>query len=170
MRELALLAGIAVLLGGARARADTDYFGQDAPPGDEQIAFRVERSRTTKQRVLIASLLGGAAVAGGIGLYYHLDSRDKSGEVEAVGEHSGRIYTPAVDAVRRGALDSRDRAIVGYAAGGLLLAGAVVALYVTDPGSETVTLSDDRTPPDPVVPVSILALPGGAGVAAGWRF
>jgi hypothetical protein len=190
MRAVALIAGLAVGFGGAVERAaqagsdraaeatsgegtggeGTDYFGQDAPPEPEQISFRVDQPRTTRQRLLIGALLVGAAAAGGVGLLYHLDSRDKSNQVEAVGQHTGRVYSAEVDELRRGALASRDRAILGYAAGGLLLGGAGVAFYLTDPGDRRVTVGGDRPPPAPVVPVSVRFTPGGAVVRARWRF
>ena len=148
-----------------------DYFGSEAPPDD--IAFRTDKPRTRNQRIALASLFGGAALFGGVGLAFHLDSRSKSDQVSAVGEHTGRVYTEDVDATRRGALRSRTLAMVGYGVGAACLTAAVITLFVTQPGTEVVTVGKDKKkPPPPTVPVpmSVTPLPGGGMVAAAWTF
>jgi hypothetical protein len=168
--RILILAALLAVAAPTAARAQTDYFGGDAPP--EDITFRTDKSRTTRQRILIAGLFGGAAVMGGVGLGFHLDSRSKSDQVSAVGDHTGRIYTPEVDDTRRAALRSRTLAIVGYGAGGALLVAGVIAYFVTEPGTRVVTVGKHKQdqPPPPPVPVSVAPLPGGAMAAAAWSF
>lgn len=153
MRSLALAVALAVA-------APAIARGQAA----DSMSFEVDKERTTRQRVLIGSLLGGALAASGIGLLFHVDSRDKSDQVSASGPHTGRIYTRSVDDTRRAALRSRNVAIGAYGvAGGLVIASLVVFL-VTDPGTETIVLGE-RLPAIGVEPVA-----GGALVAGGWTF
>lgn len=169
MRLPALIVGLAVVASALPAHADGDYFN-DASEGKE-ITFQLDRPRTSGQRLLIGGLLAGAALSAGVGLYFHLDSRDKTGDVEAVDQHTGRIYTEEVAATRSGAFSSRRWAIAGYAVGGLFIAGTVVALAITDPGKERITVGKDGAePPAPVMPVSILMVPGGALVGGAWSF
>lgn len=164
----AVLCGLLALSAGPPpARAQGDYFGKDAP--EEKVTFRKYKDRTPGQRLVIGSLFAGAALFSGIGVYFTLDSRSKANDVGAVGEHTGLIYTPEIDETREGALRSRKFAIVSYTIGGVFLAGAIAALYVTDPGSEVVSIGDEE-PPKPPVPVSVTALPGGAMVEGTWRF
>lgn len=121
----------------ATAQAE-DYFGGDGPP---PMTFRTEKSRTRNQRLLLAGLFGGAVVTGGAGVLFHLDSRSKSDQISALPpDHTGRIYTDEVDDTRRGALRSRTLAAVGYGAGAAFLIAGVVAWYLTEPGTEVVTV------------------------------
>jgi len=169
MKQLVSAMVVAALLAPAASASAGDYFGKDAP--SDQITYRVDNPRTTRQRIVLGVLFGGAALAGGIGLAFHLDSRSKSDDVTETGELSGRTYDQAVDATRRGALRSRTRAIVAYGLGGALAAAGVVALVLTDPGSRQVKVGrkQQETVPSPIVPVSLLDVQpvlvrGGAGV------
>lgn len=169
MKRLVSAMVVAALLAPAASASAGDYFGQDAP--SHEISYRVDNPRTTRQRIVLGALFGGAALASGIGLAFHLDSRSKSNDVTETGELSGRTYDPAVDATRRGALRSRTRAIVAYGIGGALAAAGVVALILTDPGSHEVKVGKKKqeSVPPPTVPVSLLdvqpvLLRGGAGV------
>jgi len=149
------------------ALAGGDYFGEDAP--EDQITFRKYKERTNKQRLFVGALLGGAVLFGGVGVYFNLDARSKSDEVSVVGSHTGQIYTQELEDTRSGALSSRNFAIASYSVGGLFLIGAAVAFYMTDPGSEVLTVGNEK-PPEPAVPVTVAPIPGGAVVGGTWRF
>lgn len=154
-----------------RPAAADDYFGGQAP--DEDIQFRMDKPRTDKQLVVIGSLMGGAAVFGGVGLGFHLRSRSLSNEISAVADHTGRIYDQTIDDKRSSAGVARTVSIVSYSIGGAFLIAGAVALYVTEPGTEVVTVGKERQPPPPPPPVSRLWLapgPDGAVVGTGWRF
>src|SRR5687768_16841315 len=93
-----LVAGVvaaAVAAAPAHAAADDppppDYFAQQPAPGE--LKFRESRHRPRGQVALIAGLAGGALLAGGLGLWFHLDSRDAADEVSAIGELTGRAWT-----------------------------------------------------------------------------
>jgi hypothetical protein len=168
--RILLLAALAVAAAPSVAHAQ-DYFGGDAPP--EEITYRTDKPRTRNQRILLAGLFGGAALFGGAGLAFNLDSRSKSNQVSAVGDHTGRVYTDDVDDTRRGALRSRTLAIVGYSAGGACLIAGVIAFFVTEPSTEVVTVGKDKNKPPtptPTVPMSVTPLPGGGMVGAAWSF
>jgi hypothetical protein len=153
------------------AHADSnDYFGKDAP--DEHISFQVDKSRTKKQKIVIASLAAGAVVFGGTGLLFHLDSRSAANEVGAVGLHTGMTYTPELDDTRSRAYSSRTFAIVGYSVGGAFVVATVVALIVTQPGSERYTVGSDEDESSPPVVSGLTVVPavGGAYVGGTWSF
>ncbi len=169
MKRLLSATVVAVLLAPAASASAGDYFGQDAPSGE--ISYRVDNPRTTRQRIVLGALFGGAALFGGVGVAFHLDSRSKSNAVTETGDLSGRTYDQAVNATRRAALRSRTRAIVAYGLGGALAAAGVVALILTEPGSREVKVGkkQQQSVPPPTVPVSLLdvqpmLLRGGAGV------
>ncbi|HUH02468.1 MAG TPA: hypothetical protein VML75_10755 [Kofleriaceae bacterium] len=151
------------------ACADTDYFGEDAPTQD--ISFRTDIPRTRNQRIVIASLFGGAALFGAVGVGFHLDSRSKSDAVSALGDHTRVTWDDSHESTRSSALRSRTLAIVGYSAGGVLLVAGTIALYLTEPGTNVVTVGDEaETAPSPVVPVSLVPVRGGAVVGGTWSF
>jgi hypothetical protein len=169
MRLIALIVGLVVVVSAVPAHADNDYFKDDS--ANQEVTFQVDRARTSRQRLLIGSLFAGAALCAGGGLYFHLDSRAKTNDVEAVDQHTGRIYTEEVADTRSQAFSSRRWAIAGYGVGGLLVVGAVVAFALTDPGKERITVGKDSPePPAPVIPVSVLMVRGGAMVGGAWSF
>lgn len=146
------------------ARADTDYFGNEAPK--EGVTFKVEGSRTRTQRIWLGGLGGATALAGGLGLYFHLDSRDASNEVSTSRSTLGAGYTYTLEreATRERALRSRNIAIGAYAVGGVLLVSTIVALVKTQPASAEVRVRSA----DPAT--SVVPLPGGAFAARTWSF
>src|SRR5688500_4877422 len=133
---------LATLAGAAPARAQpADYFQQG---GTGDLTFTVDRERCTRQRVLIASLFGSSVLFGGVGVLFHIDSKNKSDEVSTdAGRHSGRIYTDELDDIRSAAIRSRNLAIASYAVGGGFLVGTLVAYLLTDPGQETVQVGTE---------------------------
>lgn len=104
-----------------------------APAGGDRAAWR---------RVLAWSLLGGAVVAGGIGVWQQLGSRDSQSSFDG-------IATCGSDAPMRGAdprcaalygdyQSRRTRAYIGYGVAALLAAGATT-LFILDGGEPTGT-------------------------------
>lgn len=159
----ALAVALAVLLGPTVARAD------DAAP----MTFEVDKERTTRDKLMIASFGAGALVFGGIGLLFHLDSRAKSDEVSASGRHTGLTYTDAVDDTRRDALRSRNLTIASYGIGAGLLVTTFVVYLVTDPGTETITLDGAQAAGPagpPAMAIGLEPVAGGAIATGGWRF
>lgn len=150
-----LAAGALVAALALPARAD-DYFSQE-----EEITFEIDRSRSRGERITVASLLGGAVVAGGVGVLFTLDAADKADEVSATGKHSGLVYTPEREETRRDAIRSRRFAIAGYAVGGGLLVAGITAFILTDPGTETMLVSS-RT--------ALVPTDGGFFAARSWSF
>jgi hypothetical protein len=158
----------AVLAAASPAHAD-DLFGTKRDT--DTVTVRRSRERCLRQKVLVGGLFGGAVVAVGAGLYFHMQSRDASNEVAAIGESTALTWTSERQETYDAALRDRTRAIVGYSAGGALLIGAVVALILTDPGTEVVKVGPKQEPePAAPAPVSFGLLPGGAYAEAGWRW
>lgn len=171
VRSISALSLLLATLGGAApARAQpADYFQQG---GTGNLTFTVDRERCTRQRVLIASLFGSSVLFGGVGLLFHIDSRNKSDEVSTnAGRHSGRIYTDELDDTRSAAIRSRNLAIASYAVGGGFLVGTLVAYLLTDPGHETVQVGTEAVGGGGAG-ARLLVEPteGGALVGGDWRF
>jgi hypothetical protein len=167
VRRFAAL-GVTLLLVAWSARAGAqDYFQQG---GSEALTFKVERERTTRQKVLIGSLFGGSVLFAGVGLLFHIDSKHKSDEVSTdAGHHTGQVYTEELDDTRRAALRSRNFAIASYALGGGLLVGTFVAYLLTDPGEETIRVGTEAADGSGA---RLLVAPtdSGALVGGSWRF
>jgi hypothetical protein len=156
---IALVAAAGVAVAAVPARADTDYFG--AKPAPTEIKYRKARSRTAGQKLTIGGLAAGGVLAGAVGLYFHLDSRDAADELSADAEIVG-TWTADRQATYDRAGSSGIKAIVGYSVGALLLGGAVVALWKTEPGEDEVVLTTRRAAPT-LEPVA-----GGAVVGGVW--
>lgn len=133
---------LAIALAAAPARADTDYFSE--APETSAVKVRRGKSRTPAQRVTIAALLGGAAVAGGIGVWFHLDSRAAADEVSADSDRPVATWTTGHQATYDRIDRSGTKAIVGYSVAGALLAGAIAYAFETRPGEEEVVLEPTR--------------------------
>jgi len=141
----AVLAAVA-LAPAAPALADepppaSDYFQK--APSSTAITFRTPGRRTTGQRVLVWGLLGGAAVAGGVGVWFHLDSYRAAGEVSEDSMSSG-VWTDEHQATYDRAGTSGTVAIVGYSVSAALLVGSAVAAWLTQPADQAVTLEPVR--------------------------
>jgi hypothetical protein len=130
------------------------------------LTFELDRERTFRQKMLIASFGAGALVVGGVGVLFHLDSRDKADAVSASGNHTGRIYDGDVDDTRRAALRSRALTIASYGLAGGLLVTTLVLYVVTDPGTETITLDEAQAR----LPITIAPVTGGAVADLAWGF
>ena len=112
--------------------------------------IQVQGERSLKNIAILASIAGAGALAGGIGLYYNLDSRSASDQVSA---HlpTGKVWTPELQATFDRAHDSAVKAEVFYGVGAALVIGAAVGLIVTEPKTETIVIHP-------------------RGVALAWRF
>ncbi|MEO8700025.1 MAG: hypothetical protein ABI867_08270 [Kofleriaceae bacterium] len=105
------------------------------PIRPREIVIDVPGERTRNQKILIGSLLGTGAIAGAIGLYFHLDSRDAADSVSA-SQPTGEAWSDDDQAlVERGAR-SRTRAAIGYSIGGAFMIGTIVSLIITSPKPE----------------------------------
>jgi len=152
----------------ASANADQpDYFGKKSVP--QKVSFRQAKPRTRRQHIIIASLFGGALAFGGIGLYFHLDSRDASNTLSIAGGEPIRTYDRAADSLRDRAFRSRTLAIVGYSIGGAFIAATIAAMSMTQPGDEIISIDDEPAPKN-TVPVSVVPVRGGAVVGKAWSF
>jgi hypothetical protein len=111
--------------------------------------------RSIRDRVVLWGLVGAGAIGVGLGVGWHLDSRDAAEAVSAddgrlVGTWSDELQERYDEAGRAGS-----KATVAYAVGGTLLIGAFGWAYWTRPRERQVVL----------VPVE-----GGATARATWRF
>ena len=204
-RAFAVVAASALLVGGGAvsglAHAQGRVTGQEPPSAgaaaagpagasyfqhqDPTLTFEVDRPRSHRARVVIASLVGGAVLMGGLGVLFTLDSKSKADEVSSKpGNNTGRVYTAELDDTRRAGLRSRTWAVTSFAVGGGLLVGALVAYVVSDPGRETIHVNGTSTPvpathgatpppnPGPSARVHLLLAPtrGGALLGGAWSF
>lgn len=159
-RLVAIALAVGCALASAPARAQ-DYFAGAGEP----ISFEVDRPRSRSDKILIASLFGGSVLFAGVGLLFHLDSRDKSDAVStSAGKHTGKVYTVDLDDTRRGALRSRNVTIASYAVSGGFLVGTFIAYLITDPGRERITVGEEPAR------LSVQPTAGGALVGTWWRF
>lgn len=137
--------------------ADTPMF--KAPTGHDFVV-ETDEERSTANIATIAGVAGAGALFGGIGVYFHLDSRSEANKVSAAVPTS-RPWLPADQAAVDQASSDRTKAAIFYGLGGACLIGAVVALIVTDPGS-TKTVIHPHT--------AIAPTPGGAIALRSWSF
>ena len=149
--------------GGPCADGGPHYFA--APTGkDIVIKSYPDRSRNSIWGMSIAAGIG--AVLGGVGVYYHLDSRDRSNKVNA---HSftGETWTADRAAIYDDAHSSAVKAEVFYSIGGVFVLGAAIAYIVTEPKMETTVIHPHVDPK----PTALLApTRGGAVVGGMWSF
>jgi len=130
------------------------------PARPREIVVEVPGERSTSNKLLTGTLAMAGLVAGSLGLYWHLDSREASDEVTA-DAFTGRSWSVEdVEQVDR-ADRSKTLATVGYAVGGSLLVAAVVTFIVTEPASDRSVIRTGAI----VSPTS-----GGAIVGRMWSF
>ena len=137
--------------------ADTQMF--KAPTGHD-IVVETPNERTAANIGLVAGLAGAGALIAGVGLYFHLDSRSESDKVTA-GSPTSRPWGAADQTHVDNASSDRTKAIVFYSVGGALVIGALVTLFVTDPGSSTTVIHPHT---------SLAPVPGGAIAFHEWSF
>ncbi|HUS32828.1 MAG TPA: hypothetical protein VMZ53_30210 [Kofleriaceae bacterium] len=136
------------------------------PSAGRDIYIKSYPDRSHKN-VMGLSIAGGAAVVlGGVGLYFHLDSRSKSNDVSA-NKYTGEVWT----AERQDTYDSANRSAVVagvfYGIGGAVLIGTAIAYMITEPKMET-TVLHPHTSPKPTAMVAPTR--GGALVGGAWSF
>jgi hypothetical protein len=143
-----------------------DYFAEQTKT---PLTYRVEGTRTRNQKIVLLSLAGATVVAGGLAGYFHLESKHASDDVtEKSGEHSGRTYTPEVDARRQEGVDARTRAIAMYVVGGALLATTLVYYIATSPDDEIRAYESSTT--GRVAAPFLAPVEGGAIAGKAWSF
>lgn len=134
----------------------------------DNISFKVDKERSTENKVIVASLGGAAAVFVGVGVLFNLDSKEKSDEVSTGGaELTGEVWTQEREDTRKGALRSRNYAIAAYSVGGALALATAIYYIATDPGEELVMVGSGT-------PVSrgptVTPVEGGAVFGARWSW
>jgi hypothetical protein len=131
---------------------------------DIVVKYRADRSR---QNITTVALLGGAGLLfGGVGLYFHFDSRSATDEVKSH-RYTGRTWTPERQDTFDRAHRSAALAGVGYGIGGAFLIATAVVYMATEPPLEELVIHP-HTDEGPVTMVT--PLPGGAFVSRGWEF
>jgi hypothetical protein len=131
------------------------YFA--APKGkDIVVTSRPDRSR--KNVLGLATAAGASLVAGGVGLYFHVDSRDASRAISAPA-YTGAAWTDETQATYDRAHRSALLAGVFYGIGGAALLATAIAYIATEPAQETT-----------IIHPHVSLAPGGATVGGGWRF
>ncbi len=146
-------------------QADTDYFKTADVKKDK---FRVDNSRTSSERKALVTLFGASLLSAGVGLAFHLQSREITDELTATGSHTRRVYTPSLNDRRQKGLDAKGYATYAYAAAGVFLVSSIVVAYLTDPGSALVD-ADDGAQIKPQAPVLSL-VPTTDGLILGGAF
>jgi len=106
------------------------------PQGRREIRIEVPGERSNNNKILVGSLAAAGVIASALGVYWHLDSRDASNEVDA-DEFTGKAWTEERIGLVDRAERSKTRAIVAYSLGGAILIGAIATWIVTAPKSET---------------------------------
>jgi len=143
---------------GAGSSAPAAAQSVQEPFHHKDIVVTTTPDRSPKNVAILASIAGAAAVLGGIGVYYNLDSKSAADDVSAH-QPMSLPWTPQRQATYDQAHDSAVKAEIFYGVGGALLIGAVVGLIVTQPKAETTVIH-------PHVEVA----PGGAVLGGSWRF
>jgi len=160
--------------GGASAPRRTGGAGPNEPPVGEAGGAGARASDDevpTWRRVLAWSLLGGAAVAGGIGIWQHLGSQDAQHSFDAIptcgaslpnrGGAQCQAYYEDFDS-------KRTAAYVGYGVAGVLAAGAITMFIVNASSAPSGNAASAAVPPTGQAFVSLA--PGGALLSYASRF
>lgn len=130
---------------------------------ERDIVIETPGERSTATKAALGGLLGAGLIAGGLGAFWHLDSRSAADDLSA-GKFTGQAWT-ADDIAKADRADrSKTRATVAYGIGGALLLGAAIAFILTDPPSETVVITPSRGTP------TVAPTEGGAVLGGMWSF
>lgn len=152
---------VAAVPGAAIAQVVPEHDGPVLrPPPRREIVVETPGERSTSNKLLCGGLAAAGLVAGALGVYWHLDSRDAADAVSA-DTFTGRAWSAEDVALVDQADRSKTRATVAYGLGGALLVAAVVTFIVTDPPSERSVIRTGAI----VAPTS-----GGAVVGGMWSF
>ena len=131
----------------------------------DEVLDTVERGdRSPSDRHLIGGLYVGAAVVGGLGLYFHLDSRAAANDVSNQNEATGPWTAALQSTYDRGHHDG-ELAEISYGVAGSLLLGAIIATWWTQPKPRTAQVDVSRIPTPVVSPTR-----NGGVVSAQWDF
>lgn len=148
---------------GEHPEHDTRNF--PAPRGKDVIIVSFpERSQTNV--VTIAALAAGGALAGVVGLYFHIDSRSAADELSSkrfTGEPWTADHQDTYDRAHRSSVVAG----VMYGIGGGLLLASAIAFIVTEPDPETMVIHPHSSTR---ARASIAPTDGGAIVGGAWRF
>ncbi len=147
---------VAALLSARSAVADPDVFNPH--PIGRDIVVRDTGERSQKNVITLAAVAAGGALVGGIGVYYHLDSRDAANAVSA-DSPTNLAWGAKQQADYDRADSSKLKAEIFYGVGGALLIGAIVGYIVTAPEETTTVIHPHMAPTQ-----------GGAILGAGWSF
>jgi len=130
---------------------------------DRDIVIETPGERSTSTKAALGGIFAASLLFGGIGVYWHLDSRSASRDVSA-SKFTGKAWTADDIALADQADRSKTRATIAYGIGGAVLIGAAIAFIVTDPPSETVRITPTRGTP------TVAPIPGGAVLGGMWSF
>ncbi len=131
-----------------------------APFRSKEIVIDIPGERSRNNKLVLGALTTLAAAAGGIGLYYHLDSRSASNEISA-DVFTGFAWSDRHEGIAQRAERSKTRAAIGYSVGGAFLTAAIVYLFVTEPKTEQMIIQPQA---------SVQPTAGGAVVGGVWSF
>lgn len=146
-------------------RPNYDVKNFPAPKGaDVVIVSYPERSK--KNLLTLGVLAAGGVILGGVGLYFHLDSRSASDDV-STHKFTGEPWTPERADTFDRAHSSSVAAGVFYGIGGALLLTSAVVYIVTEPKAETTVIHPHY---DPKPTALVAPTRGGAVVGGAWRF
>jgi hypothetical protein len=159
IRALAVVVGLVP----ATAHADDDARSFPDPTGPSY-TITSQGERSTNNKLALASIAGGGLLLGAVGLYYHLDSRDAADQVASL-VPTNHAWTAADQETYDRAGTSGTKAKVFYTLGSLAVLTAIVGYIITDPPTETTTITPHRGPKPVVAPQ-----PGGAVVGGLWSF
>src|SRR5258705_3289454 len=154
MPRLVVLAVLVGVVGIPRA-ADAGRRGRD-------ITIEIPGERPMNNKLLVGGLVGGGFLVGALGLYFHVDSRSATGDVDAQ-KLTGRAWTPAAQALADRAERSATRAGIAYGVGGALALAAVITYIATEPASTTEVI---HTGPAP----AIIPARDGAALGGAWTW
>lgn len=126
-------------------------------PGQD-IVIRTDRPRSATNIAEVAGLAGVGVILGGVGLYYHLDSRDNANAVSP-DRPTNQPWTAADKDKFDTAHSSAVKAGILYGVGGAAVIASVVLLIVTDPGQN-----------ETVIHPHVSSTPGGAIFGNVWSF
>jgi hypothetical protein len=134
-----------------------------ADRADREIVVETPGERTLTNKLVVGGILATGLAVGGLGVYWHLDSRAAADEVSAEGP-TGKAWSPSdIDLVDR-ADRSRSRATIAYGIGGAIVIAGIITFIATEPASETTVIRARQ-----IIP-RISPVPGGAIVGSGWSF
>jgi hypothetical protein len=151
--------------------AYTDRPGADSPsyvpaPTSRDIYIKSYPDRSRHNVTMLAVGAGASLVLGGLGLYFHLDSRAESTSINAH-RPSGEPWTSDRQDAYDSAHSSAIAAGVLYGLGGAFLLTTAIVYIATEPKLETIVIH----PHADTKPVAIVApTRGGALVGGTWSF